>query len=274
MLGVYTIEAVRSTLPNGSITTPLQAVAEHLEKAKSILDIPAEDIETSDTDSGSLESDSSAAAYTELKFHKDLHNCMICLADLNPLLEETIEVDLSGRRQEDRARAITFHVTDAARHFVLQVHDKFRNAQTSLVERLGEANWQRFTRIRKYMYDRQQSMLQDEAGHQDGGRRDDTKKGGNLLSDRTQHKDRAEPKSLFRSMSEFHDSGLGSSKPARSRAAASVASHSSFRSTLTENHQGRPRVPSTPPEAFSGEPFICFICGKILTAIKNRIDWK
>ncbi|KAF7509266.1 hypothetical protein GJ744_008160 [Endocarpon pusillum] len=241
--GVYTIEAVRLTLPNEAITTPLQAVAEYLDKANSILDIAAEDIETSDTDSGSLESDSSVA-HTEMKFHKDLHNCMICLADLNPLLEETIEVDLSGRRQEDRARATTFHVTDAARPFVLQVHDKFRNAQTSLVERLGEANWQRYTRIRKH------------------------------ISDQAQYQDHAEPKSFFRSMSEFHDSGLGSSEHALSQAAASVASHSSFRSTLTENHHGRPRVPSMPDEAVSGKPFNCFICGRILIAIKNRIDWK
>ncbi|ERF70930.1 hypothetical protein EPUS_06715 [Endocarpon pusillum Z07020] len=271
--GVYTIEAVRSALPNEDITAPLRTVSEHLDKAKSILDIPDEEIETSDTDSGSLEIDSSIAR-TELKFHKDLHNYMICLADLNPLLEETIEVDLSGRRQEDQAWAITFHVTDAAWYLVLQIHDKFRNAQTSLVERLGEANWQRFLRIRKH--GRQQSLLQDEAEHQDGGRREEkvNEEDAKLLSNCAQRQEYAEPKSIFRSLSEFHDSGLGSSKPARSQAAASLASHSSFRSTLTENHQGRPRVPSMPPEVFSGKPFICFICGKKLTVIKNRIDWK
>jgi hypothetical protein len=297
MTGVYTIPAVASTLPNENIRTPLRTVADHLEKTRSILDLPTLNDESSETDSESTER-ANFTKCTENKFHRDLNNSILCLTDLIPTLEEGLrEVDLAGRIQEDQADAIIFHVTEAAKQFVLQVHDKFRKADTGLIERLGEANWQRFTRIRQQIHSQQVHALNKEDGH-----KNEDGKGNEEES--TQNEERREAKhgpdkppsvpiarflasasvdipleqdivkSVFRPISEFHDSGLGSSKPARSRVSASLASHTSFQSSVSEKNKGRLRVPPTPAEVSSGKPFTCFICGQILMMIKNRIEWK
>jgi hypothetical protein len=82
------------------------------------------------------------------------------------------------------------------------------------------------------------------------------------------------PKSIFVPVSLYHDSGLGSSMPAQSSHAATVASHSSFVSSLAEDNTGNLRVPSTPKEVSKGIPFKCNICGHVLSRIRNRVDWK
>ena len=66
----------------------------------------------------------------------------------------------------------------------------------------------------------------------------------------------------------FIDSGLGSS------IAASVASHTSFVSSIAADGTSPLRVPPTPKEVEVGESFKCEICGYRLFNIKNRVDWK
>src|SRR5277367_4278797 len=82
------------------------------------------------------------------------------------------------------------------------------------------------------------------------------------------------PKSTFRPVSLFHDSGLGTSMPSRSQYAASNASHTSFLSIETDAAKGRLRVPITPVEVGEGIAFTCFICAQRLSGIRNRVDWK
>jgi hypothetical protein len=177
---------------------------------------------------------------------RGLDICTTTLMDIRPLLDEAIH-DAFTRPSKAAARneAVDFKVTDAARSYVLQVHDKYRTAKTFLVERLGEANWQRYMRIKAKM----------ESG--------------------SAKEDPAEvPKSLFRPFSAFHDSGLGASMPSRSRYTASNASHTSFLSTSTDATKGRTRVPATPLEVTQGRPFRCSICSEEISTVKNRIDWK
>ncbi|ERF75962.1 hypothetical protein EPUS_01328 [Endocarpon pusillum Z07020] len=172
-----------------------------------------------------------------------------CLMDLLPSMEQTYKnVCDPGLRLDDGSGKVSFRVTKAARPYVLQVHDKFRNASISLAERLGEANWQRFMRVRQRMA---------------GGLR------ANDLEDL-----HVGARSTCFPASKFHDSGPGSSLRPESSLALTNASHSSFVSNLSEKDGSRARVPATPNEVAEGISFECFICRRILTKIKNRIDWK
>jgi hypothetical protein len=69
----------------------------------------------------------------------------------------------------------------------------------------------------------------------------------------------------------LHDSGFGSSVPTTSFYAASVASFISKAGDADSNYF---RAPPIPREAIDGKPFECFICGRIISHIKNRVDWK
>jgi hypothetical protein len=166
--------------------------------------------------------------------------------DIRPLLDEAIH-DTFARPSKAATcnEAVNFKVTDTARSYVLQVHDQYRTAKTFLVEQLGEANWQRYMRIKAKM----------ESG--------------------SPKKDLAEvPESLFRPFSAFQDSDLGTFIPSRSRYAASNASHTSFLSTSADATKGRTHVPATPSEVTQGRPFRCSICNEEISTLKNRIDWK
>jgi hypothetical protein len=169
--------------------------------------------------------------------------------DLLPSMEQTYRYscDLESRLEE-QSREVSFHVTEAARPYVLQVHDKFRNADVSLVERLGEANWQRFIRVRQQLAHGDQDADKQEAG--------------------------PETHSRFTPASKFHDSGLGSSLPGKTSFAPTVASHSSFISGLSAKEGSYVRVPPTPNEVAEGLPFECFLCKQTLSKVRNRIDWK
>lgn len=169
--------------------------------------------------------------------------------DLLPSMEQTYKnAGNPSLLLEEGTGKPSFHVTEAAKPYVLQIHDKFRNAKALLVERLGEANWQRFVRVRRHM-----------APDVDGDVTNDLVAGAC---------------STFNPASKFHDSGLGRSLQATSSFAPTVASHSSFISSHAENGRSCARVPPTPTEVGEGMPFECFICKQTLTKIKHRVDWK
>lgn len=182
------------------------------------------------------------------RFCRDMASHIACLQDLAPTLEQMLDgADQIHKMRDDAARP-AFHVSDPARPFLLQIHDRYRSAPTYLVERLGEANWQRWVRIRKQM---------------DG---DDESEEGN--------EEQEIAHSTFLPVSKFHDSGLGTSIPAQSDRAFSVASHTSFLSSHADAEDGKARVPPTPAQVAEARPFECSICGQILANIRNRIDWK
>jgi Fungal Zn(2)-Cys(6) binuclear cluster domain len=182
------------------------------------------------------------------RFCRDMASHIACLQDLAPTLEQMLdEMDQFHKMGYDATRPV-FHVSDAARPFVLQIHDKYRSAPTSLVKRLGEANWQRWVRIRKQM---------DGEGENE-----------------EENEEREMAHSTFLPMSKFHDSGLGTSMPTQSDRAFSIASHTSFLSSHADSEDGETRVPPTPEQVAEGRPFDCAICGQTLASIKSRIDWK
>ena len=186
-----------------------------------------------------------------------------CLMDLVPTMERTLaHLDATAQKDHSR-REVVFAVSEAARPWVSNVSDKFGKADTKLVERLGESNWQRFLTVRARMSQIASAPKDILAPH--------------FEKIPVQAVFKENPQSIFRPLSMFHDSGLGSSipsAPASSNYAQSVASHTSFITSLAEGEDSSRRVPPTPAEVASGEPFRCKICGHQLFNIKNRIDWK
>lgn len=99
IVGVLEIEAVASTSPNENIMSHVDAVTDHLEKTRSMLNLPDDYDETADTDSESSEGADSPKPM-EPKFHRDLEKYILCLTDLSPTLEEILQdVDMSRKDQ-------------------------------------------------------------------------------------------------------------------------------------------------------------------------------
>jgi hypothetical protein len=171
------------------------------------------------------------------------------LLSLTPTLEQTYRnKHRSTRKPKKHLPGIT--VTTAALYYVHYVASKFPLADKLLVERLGEANWQRHERLRAI----ERNGPLDEASA-------------------TQ----ALPlpaKSIFQPVSIFKDSALGSSLPAESERASSQASHSSFASSEGDHEKGHFKVPKLPADASYGQPFTCPYCKKLTSNINCRIDWK
>ena len=197
--------------------------------------------------------ESEAGEKSPLRLESRMRNYVNCLVDLTPtLLQVMDEKDVSLEDPKNANDMVTFHVSQPARQYVLRIVDNYKSASDALVERLGEANWQRYVRI--------QSQIQ---GTRDAAEEDDDDREIGQTA-----------KSTFVPLSKFHDSGIGSSKPARSSYAASNASHTSFASTESDARTGRLRVPPTPLEVAEGLSFACYICGDVLADVRNRIDWK
>lgn len=181
-----------------------------------------------------------------------LRSHILSLMNLGPAIENTLAQ--AERRDVDGVRlpVSIFNVSEPAKPYVSSVRDKFREAPVRLVERLGEANWQRHIVVRTQM-----AKFDEESG------------GDIQLPDSKQ-----DVFSAFGPVSIFHDSGIGTSISASSQYAASVASHTSFASSLATEEKGSVRVPPTPVEVGVGKPFRCRICGIAQYRIRNRLDWK
>ena len=175
----------------------------------------------------------------ELQLHID------CLVDLGSTLEKSLLRTETRRVRSSQLVPVPFHVSDAASVYISLIRDKFKDAEAQLVERLGEANWQRHVNVRS-------GMAKITRGVEEECIRED-------------------PCSTFRPYSAFHDSGIGPSVPAQTQYAAS---HTSFVSSVSEKNEGRLRVPREPVEVGAGRPFQCYLCGEILSNIRNRHDWK
>ena len=167
------------------------------------------------------------------------------LMNLAPAIENNLAQVERQILEAKHTSASVFNVSLPAQIYVSHVRDKFKKAPTRLVERLGEANWQRHILVRARM---------DQ---------------GSALSE-----DKETILSAYKPRSMFHDSGLGTTISTKSRYAASMASHTSFLSSVADQEGGSVRVPPTPPEISACKPFTCFICGHIQKKLKNRVDWK
>ncbi|KAG8531244.1 uncharacterized protein KY384_004602 [Bacidia gigantensis] len=140
-----------------------------------------------------------------------------------------------------------FITSGPAQAYIMLVRDKFPKASTQLVERLGEANWQRHAELRDF-------------------------KDVEETCDPTPEVEIEVSKPIYT----FRDSGYESNRSGESRYPASIMSiksHSSFKSDETRSSATKLRVPSVPDGVVEGsEP--CPYCSENQTNIDSRVKWK
>ncbi|OOQ88852.1 hypothetical protein PEBR_11720 [Penicillium brasilianum] len=200
--------------------------------------------ETSDSSSDDETSDDSSSSTERHHNHLGrIHSYISCLIDLIPAVERYIySLQCKAEAQSVPIKTV-FRLSHRAQPYAMLISDRFTNAPSSLVKRLAEANLERSIRLRTHEDDEEEV---NEESHR-------------------------EAMTLFKPFSLFHDSGLGTSIPAISQYAATVASHTSFLSVGGEEALGRPRVPTLPQEG--GAPFQCGYCHRTIS-MRNRIQWK
>ena len=214
-----------------------------VEQAEVILSGTSGD-EVLNANSGDDEDDSdseSTSTQEEAEFCEDVEFHTRCLMQLVPALEQNIVSSRKPRIPLDRPNLQTFSVSEPASTYISLAQERFQEGDLKLVQRLGEANWQRHVRLRTKLY-----------GHED---------------------ERNEPAAPVAG-SLFHDSGLGTTVPGSSQNAPSLASHASFASSVGNQESPFLRVPPMPPEVIAGQKFVCTLCGTTQSRIRNRIDWK
>lgn len=174
----------------------------------------------------------------ELKFRTQ------CLMDLLPSLEQNIALAESDHPKSSVSAVTPFSISTPAYTYISLLRDKYRNADEGLIERLGEANWQRHVFVRRKM-----EQIADGPKHELT----------TLLEEKA---------------TIFHDSGIGTTISGPYQYAASATSHTSFISSRSEAEKGFVRVPPTPKEITAGESFCCNFCGLLQSELRNRVDWK
>jgi hypothetical protein len=186
-----------------------------------------------------------------------------CLMDLLPSMEDTLNFASQAKDEDQSSSPLDFHVSGPARPYVLNIFDRFSKANSQLVERLGEANWQRHIALRNAPPQQSETtaVAIEEAPK-------------SAFVPISLFQDSGAPKSVFVPISLFQDSGVGTSLPAQMSYAYTSASHTSFVSSQAGEEGGGLRVPPTPKAVSKGIPFSCELCGQKLSQIKNRIDWK
>ncbi|CAD6591965.1 MAG: hypothetical protein ASARMPRED_005885 [Alectoria sarmentosa] len=123
---------------------------------------------------------------------EDIAFTTTCLVELGPSLEQNLKHAENVRAQQLYPTSVPFSVSGPAMIYVSLVRERFKQAHSKLVERLGEANWQRHKSIREKMESTEHSMVKDP----------------NLA------RETGIACSVFRPYSDFHDSGIGTSVPA------------------------------------------------------------
>ena len=170
-------------------------------------------------------------------FCEDAAFTIDCLTELGPSLQQNLS---SARKPAPPVSQPAFGLlcpSGPAGFYVSLVRDKFKRASKGLVERLGEANWQRHLRVRNMMEDLEKNPA----------------KGQN-----TAH-------------TTFHDSGIGTSVPGGTQY---EPSHTSFRTSNPEGGSSSLRVPPAPLKATDGKSSRCYLCGDMLSPVITRTLWK
>ena len=190
---IYNIElspTLPSTLRSEALQNVQPVIARLLEKVDEV--IPGEDDGLYDSTN---DSDDSEAGDLEGAFDNIISNIttyMDCLMDTTPSLEQAAVTSKNHMVSNtiDRVHLPVFAVSEMAQSYCGNIIDKFPDAPLDLIQRLGEANWERHKRIRE----RLESCSLEEVNTQIEVKVEDdcqqTVAGGETL---------------------FHDSGLGTS---------------------------------------------------------------
>jgi hypothetical protein len=170
----------------------------------------------------------------------DLTTYVQCLMDLEPMIKRPVrDIPL----QEAAAAPSLAEEKPAYQYYADLIRERFSKASPRLIDRLGLVSWDRYKRVQM---ERRANMNQEEAQ-------------AGIIND--------ESATVF-TKSAFHDSGIGTSVPAETSYAKSIASFVSSTSGGKHSH-----IPPLPQDAKTGKPFICDACGKTVQITRTR-DWR
>ncbi|KZM18911.1 hypothetical protein ST47_g9942 [Ascochyta rabiei] len=194
----------------------------------------------SDSDRG-CDTEQSTAPSIEFKEKvKEITIDVQCLIDLGTALQCPAVAD----EHDDHATFRLLEERTANDYHAGLISIKYPRADTLLVEQLGQISWARFLRMQheREKITTERDQLQER-----------------LIADAT--------KSLV-SISEFQDSGLGTSLPTTTSSYAE--STVSFMTSISGGE--RVRIPPLPAEGKTGAPFDCTACGRSVRAT-NNLEW-
>jgi len=169
---------------------------------------------------------------------EDLKTDAECLMDLDPLFRDPV-LDLPWHKENQQLQEMEW---TPEKNYSSKVQQRFPEAQNSLVEMLGKANWERFLRCQKLRNSAEMASQQLANTTDKGG-------GGTVAGS-----------------SRYHDSGLGTSLPTASLYAETIMTYASGDGQKT-------RIPPLPDEAKGGKRFPCLACGRSVR-ITNNSAWK
>jgi hypothetical protein len=186
---------------------------------------------------------------------EDMSSTTECLIDLKDAFESPA---LDCNQTESTTPQEIVNETSSkqfpAEYYSEMIASRFPKANKSIIEALGHRSWKRFLRCQR---ERERSInTQSYLG------------------------DSLETSTIIGT--EFHDSGLGTSVPSTAFREPEKGLESdstnieSYAETITSFYQedGQvKRIPSLPPQAKSGAPFECLICGKMIRVL-NKALWK
>lgn len=167
---------------------------------------------------------------------KDIKTYTDCLLDLSAALD----CPALEPHHEDTPGLVTLEPRSADGYHTELIRAKFPQANTLLLQALGEVSWNRYQRMQK-----EREINAHEEVRLSNGERSEMAK------------------------SEFQDSGLGSSLPQTPSAYAETIV--SFSTSVSGGQ--RVNLPPLPVEAKNGSPFECSACGKYIRATNNR-EWR
>jgi len=162
---------------------------------------------------------------------EDLKVGIRCLLDLIPSILWPIE---DPEHREKVPKLDFLQERTAHQYYSDLLSKRFPEADPNLIERLGQANW---TRYKRGQAEREANVEKETID--------------------------IDPSGSVYSPSKFHDSGLGSSVPARTTYAQSIVS----------SDGGSSRIPPLSQNAKKGEPFPCDACGRSIR-VKSDREWR
>ncbi|KEY74960.1 hypothetical protein S7711_01308 [Stachybotrys chartarum IBT 7711] len=203
-------------------------------------DASKEVLQDADGDSGDESaSDSSSVLFLDdwSEIAEDLSTDVQCILDLDPIIDCPAPDQARSNTTRDRG-TIQWqpHIS-----YSDKIKNRFPKAEASLVERLAQANWDRFLRTK-------------------------ASRENYLAAQKCAEKEVEMRGPLTEPVSKFHDSGLGTTAYSGTSYAETVMSYRA-------NERDSIRIPPLPDGAKEGKKFDCLACGRRLI-IKSNSAWK
>jgi hypothetical protein len=237
VLNLYvSLGLIRYMLPSADAQRPIWQttdIATALEEARCS---NSENIYVDDEANGSDESEIDFPTDSIDEVLEDLKVGIRCLLDLIPSILCSIE-DPEHREKVPKLDFLQERTTH--QYYSNLLSKRFPKADPNLIRRLGQANW---TRYKRGQAEREANVEKETID--------------------------IDPSGSVYSPSKFHDSGLGSSVPARTTYAQSIVS-----SFSSHTDGSRSRIPPLSENAKKGEPFPCDACGRSIR-VKSDREWR